>query len=91
MDNAGELIMQNDDEEKLSRSKQYLTEKLDQAEILIENIRKEALKMAEDLDYVYNSVDSVRSSKTLNYLSDGAYLPNYNIIILSLLVTCKVT
>lgn len=72
-----EVVTHNDDDDKQSRSKQYLTEKLDRAESLIENIRREALKMAEDLEYVYNSVDAVRNSKSLNYFSDGVYLSNY--------------
>jgi len=71
MDNAGEIITPPDVEDKPFKSKQYLTEKLDQAETLVENLRREALKMAEDLDNVYNSVDAVRNSKSLNYLCDG--------------------
>lgn len=72
MDNAGQVITTpNDDDDKQYRSKQYLTEKLDRAEMIIENIRREALKMAEDLDNVYNSVDAVRNSKSMIYLSDG--------------------
>lgn len=71
MDNAGEVVLPIDgDDDKPFRSKQYLTEKLDCAEMLVENIRKEALKMAEDLDNVYNSVDAVRNSKLLISLSD---------------------
>lgn len=74
MDNAGQIITTpNDDDDKQNRSKQYLTEKLDRAEMIIENIRREALKMAEDLDNVYNTVDAVRNSKSMNYLSDGLY------------------
>lgn len=71
MDNAGQVITSPNDDDKQCRSKQYLTEKLDRAEMIIENIRREALKMAEDLDNVYNSVDAVRNSKSMNYLSDG--------------------
>lgn len=74
MDNAGNVITPTDVEDKPYKSKQYLTEKLDRAEMVIENIRREALKMAEDLDNVYNSVDAVRNSKSLNYLSDGKFL-----------------
>jgi len=44
---------------------------LDHAEMLIENIRKEALKMAEDLENVYSSVENVRNSELLDQLSDG--------------------
>jgi len=39
--------------------------------MLIENIRKEALKMAEDLENVYNSVEDVRNSELLDQLTDG--------------------
>lgn len=76
MDNAGEVLLPNDgdDDNRPHKSKQYLTEKLDCAEMVIENIRKEALKMAEDLDNVYNSVDAVRNSKLMNYLNDGKLL-----------------
>lgn len=62
------------DDIKQCQSKQYLTQNLDRAEILIENIRKEALQMAEDLDNVYNSVDAVRTSNLMNNLSDGKFL-----------------
>lgn len=75
MDNAGQVITSPSDDDKQCRSKQFLTEKLDRAEMIIENIRREALKMAEDLDNVYNSVDAVRNSKSMNYLSDGEYPP----------------
>lgn len=74
MDNAGETITvtsPTDDEDKQCKSKQYLTTMLDHSEMVIENIRKEALKMAEDLDNVYNNVDAVRNSKSLIYLSEG--------------------
>lgn len=72
MDNAGDVVLPNDgDDDKPYKSKQYLTEKLDRAEMLVENIRREALKMAEDLDNVYNSVDAVRNSKLLITLSDS--------------------
>lgn len=71
MDNAGQVITPNEEDEKqVKKSKQYLIEKLDRAENVIEQLRKEALKMAEDLDNVYNTVDAVRNSKSLNYLSD---------------------
>lgn len=62
------------DDDGDQRSKQYLTTMLDHAEMLIENIRKEALKMAEDLENVYSSVENVRNSKLLNQLSDGECL-----------------
>lgn len=71
MDNAGEVLTPNEDDDK--QYKQYLIKKLDQAELLIENIRKEALRMAEDLDNIYNSVDAVRNSKSLHHLSDGEF------------------
>jgi len=66
------------------RSKQYLTSTLDHAEMLIENIRKEALKMAEDLENVYSSVEEVRNSELLDQLSDGErlipmYIIQYNL------------
>lgn len=74
MDNAGEFIVTlNDVEDKPYKSKQYLTEKLDQAESIVENLRREALKMAEDLENVYNSVDAVRNSKSLNTLCEGKF------------------
>lgn len=69
MDNAGEVLTPNEDDDK--QYKQYLIKKLDQAELLIENIRKEALRIAEDLDNIYNSVDAVRNSKSLQHLSEG--------------------
>ncbi|XP_026810280.1 uncharacterized protein LOC113551907 [Rhopalosiphum maidis] len=47
-----------------------LTKMLDNAEMTIETIRKEALKMAEDLENVNNSVECVRNSKLLDDLSD---------------------
>uniref|UniRef100_A0A2S2NPC9 BAG family molecular chaperone regulator 2 n=1 Tax=Schizaphis graminum TaxID=13262 RepID=A0A2S2NPC9_SCHGA len=47
-----------------------LTTMLDNAEMTIETIRKEALKMAEDLENVNNSVECVRNSKLLDDLSD---------------------
>lgn len=66
------------DDDGQQRSKQYLTTMLDHAEMLIENIRKEALKMSEDLEIVYNSVEDVRNSKLLDHLSDGKYMiPKY--------------
>lgn len=71
MDNAGEVLTPNEDDDK--QYKQYLIKKLDQAELLIENIRKEALRMSEDLDNIYNSVDAVRNSKSLQHLSDGKF------------------
>ncbi|CAH1712705.1 BAG family molecular chaperone regulator 2 [Aphis gossypii] len=58
------------DDDGQQRSKQYLTTMLDHAEMLIENIRKEALKMSEDLENVYNSVEDVRNSKLLDHLSE---------------------
>lgn len=76
MDTAGEVITvtsPTDDEDKQSKSKQYLIAMLDRSEMIIENIRKEALKMAEDLDNVYNNVDAVRNSKSLSYLSEGKF------------------
>lgn len=63
-----ELTMDDDGPQ---RSKQYLITILDHAEMLIENIRKEALKMAEDLENVYNSVEDVRNSELLDQLTDG--------------------
>jgi len=42
--------------------------------MLIENIRREALKMAEDLDIIYNSVDAVRNSQLIDNLNDRKYL-----------------
>lgn len=77
MDNAGAVITTTESEDKTHRSKQYLIEKLDDAEMVIENIRREALKMAEDLDNVYNSVDAVRNSNSINYLSDGKLMILY--------------
>lgn len=76
MENTGIVTspIDDNDEDKRCKSKQYLTQTLDRAEILIENIRKEALKMAEDLENVYNSVDAVRNYKLLNYLNDGMLL-----------------
>lgn len=71
MDNAGEVLTPSEDDDK--QYKQYLFKKLDQAELLIENIRKEALRMAEDLDNIYNSVDAVRNSKSLQHLNDGKF------------------
>jgi len=56
------------------KSKKYLTTMLDHAEIHIENIRKEALKMAEDLENIYSNVENVRNSELLNQLSDGEHL-----------------
>lgn len=79
MDNQGEVITPNDDDDRPYKTKQYLTEKLDRAEQVIENIRKEALKMADDLDSVYNSIDAVRNSKSLNSLTDGKYY--YSVIV----------
>lgn len=73
MDNAGEVIIPNEDDDKTVKSKQYLIQKLDRAEMIIENLRKEAIKMAEDLDNVYNSVDAVRNSKFLNQLTEGMF------------------
>lgn len=73
MDNQGEVITPIEDDDGQYKTKQYLTEKLDHAEQVIENIRKEALKMADDLDSVYNSIDAVRNSKSLNSLSDGNF------------------
>lgn len=75
MENTGIVSspIDDNDEDKQCKSKQYLTKTLDRAEVLIENIRKEALKMAEDLENVYNSVDAVRTSKLLNYLNDGRF------------------
>lgn len=75
MDKTNVVIVSpsDDDGNVQCKSKQYLTEKLDRAEILIESIRREALKMAEDLDNVYTSVDAVRNCRTLNYLNDGKF------------------
>jgi len=64
----------SNDYDKHEKSKQYLVEKLDHAEMLIENIRREALKMAEDLDIIYNSVDAVRNSQLIDNLNDRKYL-----------------
>jgi hypothetical protein len=50
-----------------------LTTILDNAEMTIETIRKDALKMVEDLENVNNSVECVRNSKLLDELSDGKY------------------
>lgn len=71
MENAGEVLTPNEDDEK--QYKQYLIKKLDQAEIHIEKLRKEALRMAEDLDNIYNSLDAVRNSKSFHHLSDSKF------------------
>jgi len=68
------------DDDGHQRSKQYLTTILDHAEMLIENIRKEALKMAEDLENVYSSVEDVRNSELLDQLSDGERLISMYIV-----------
>lgn len=66
------------DDDGQQRSKLYLTTMLDHAEMLIENIRKEALKMSEDLENVYSSIEDVRNSKLLDHLNDGKYMiPKY--------------
>lgn len=49
--------------------------------MLIENIRKEALKMSEDLENVYNSVEDVKNSELLNQLSDGEPLITMYIVL----------
>lgn len=69
MDNPGVVLTPSEDDDK--HYKQYLIKKLDQAELLIENIRKEALRMAEDVENIYNSVDAVRNSNSLHHLSEG--------------------
>lgn len=79
MENQGEVITPSGDDDRPYKTKQYLTEKLERAEHVIENIRKEALKMGDDLDSVYNSIDAVKNSKSLNSLSDGKYF--YSVIV----------
>ncbi|KAL5245284.1 hypothetical protein ACI65C_012694 [Semiaphis heraclei] len=58
------------DKEGHQKSSKYLTTMLDHAEIHIENLRKEALKMAEDLENIYSNVENVRNSELMNQLSD---------------------
>jgi len=62
------------DEDGRQKSKQYLTTMLDQAEMHIEKIRKDVLRMSEDLENVYSSVENVRNSELLDLLSDGERL-----------------
>lgn len=71
MDNVGKVTSPTEDDDRQTKSKQYLTAMLDRSEMVIENIRKEALKMAEDLENVYNNVDAVRNSKSLAHLSES--------------------
>ncbi|XP_050432567.1 BAG family molecular chaperone regulator 2-like [Adelges cooleyi] len=68
MENAGEVIMSNDDFEPTS-SKQHLIKMLDRVELLVESIRREALQMEEDIDNMYTTIDAIKTSDSLSYLN----------------------
>ncbi|XP_050541954.1 BAG family molecular chaperone regulator 2 [Daktulosphaira vitifoliae] len=65
MDNAGEVILTNEDS---TMSKQHLIKNLDRLENIVENIRREALQMEEEMDNMYTTIDALRNSDSLNLL-----------------------
>ncbi|RZF41414.1 hypothetical protein LSTR_LSTR000128 [Laodelphax striatellus] len=54
-------------------SKTRVLQLLDQVESVVEKLRRDALKMEEDRDSVFTTLDTIRNSDMLTELSDSKY------------------
>lgn len=53
--------------------KDRLIELLDQVEIHVERLRKEAIKLEEDKDSLFTTLDTIRNSDMLSSLTESKY------------------